>query len=169
MSNSIVGKIVACIILIVLCFIVGAQAAESAKVSLVYFVMICGGLFMLIMGPRCWMLIFLLPSIVAVLPIPGAIGSYDKAFLVCAGVAVYWLFMWTMGYVKIRWRGMLLLDMLAFLSFALMVASYLKKPVSILALGIDSDYIGGAPYGYAIGAFIYYMALSCIPMPVAQL
>ena len=169
MSNSIVGKIVACIILIVLCFIVGAQAAESAKVSLVYLVMICGGLFMLIMGPRCWMLIFLLPSIVAVLPIPGAIGSYNKAFLVGAGVAVYWLFMWPMGYVKIQWRGMLLLDMLAFLSFALMVASYLKKPVSILALGIDSDYIGGAPYVYAIGAFIYYMALSCIPMPVAQL
>ncbi len=169
MSSSLVGKVIACIILVALCFVVGAQAAESVKDSLVYLVMICGGLFMLIMGARSWMLIFLLPPIVAVLPLPGFLGAYNKEFLVGAIVAPYWLFMWAMGYVKIRWRGLMLLDILAFISFALMVGAYLKKPVSIHALGLDSDYIGGAPYGYAIGAFIYYLALSCIPIPIAQL
>lgn len=169
MSGSIVSKILACVVVVLFCFIIGARAADGAISSLAIIVGLVGAVFMLVMGARSWMLIFLLPPIVAALPLPGALGSYNKTFLVGAVVAVYWLFMWAMGYVKIRWRGLLLLDILAFLSFALMVASYLKKPVSVLALGIESDYIGGAPYVYAIGAFIYYIALSCIPMPVAQL
>lgn len=169
MSGSIVSKILACVVVVLFCFIIGARAADGAISSLAIIVGLVGAVFMLVMGARSWMLIFLLPPIVAALPLPGALGLYNKSFLVGAVVAVYWLFMWAMGYVKIRWRGLLLLDILAFLSFALMVASYLKKPVSVFALGIESDYIGGAPYVYAIGAFIYYIAISCIPMPVAQL
>ncbi len=169
MSGSIVSKILACVVVVLFCFIIGARVADGAISSLAIIVGLVGAVFMLVMGARSWMLIFLLPPIVDALPLPGALGSYNATFMVCAVVAVYWLFMWAMGYVKIRWRGLLLLDILAFISFALMVASYLKKPVSVLALGIESDYIGGTPYVYAIGAFIYYIALSCIPMPVAQL
>ena len=77
--------------------------------------------------------------------------------------------MWGMGYVKIRWRSMWLLDILVFLSFAMMVAAYIKRPISIQILGLDADHVGGSVFIWAIGAFFYYMALSCIPMQSNQL
>lgn len=165
MSNSIVGKIVACIILIVLCFIVGAQAAESAKESVALIVAIVGGIFVLVMGPRCWMLIFLLPPLLNILPLPG----FNRTYMVCFVVLPYWLCMWGMGYVKIRWRGLFLLDLLVLVMFSLMVAAFIKRPVTILAMGLDIDNVGGAVYAYAIAGVVCYLTYSIIPISFLQL
>ena len=169
MAGSIVGKVLACIVLVVLCFIIGAQAAESAASSMVIIAAVVGVVFMLIMGPRSWMLLFLLPPIVRVLSLSGSMEKMNPTFLVAMIVLGYWIVMWGMGYVKIRWRSMWLLDTLALLSFALMLAAYIKRPVSVNALGIDTDNVGGRPYILAVGAFIYYLAISCIPMKTHQI
>lgn len=167
MSGSIVGKILLCVIVVILCFVIGAQAAESIMSSLIVITAIVGIVFMLVMGPRSWMLLFLLPPLIRLLP--GPQRAINAAYVVAPAILVYWIIMWGMGYVKIRWRSMWLLDLLAFLSFALMVAAYIKRPVSVQILGLDTDNIGGAVFGWTIGAFFYYMALSCIPMQANQL
>ncbi len=167
MSGSIVGKILLCVIVVILCFIIGVQAAESIVSSMTVVMAVVGTVFMLIMGPRSWMLIFLLPPLVGLLP--GPFRLIHSAYVVAPAILVYWIIMWGMGYVRIRWRSMWLLDILVFLSLAMMVAAYIKRPVSVQILGLDTDYIGGRVFVWAIGACIYYMALSCIPMQSNQL
>lgn len=169
MAGSIVGKVLACIVLVVLCFIIGAQAAESAASSMVIIAAVVGVVFMLIMGPRSWMLLFLLPPIIQVLPLPYSLARFNNHYLVAIVVLGYWIVMWGMGYVKMRWRSMWVLDALAFFIFSLVVASYIKKPISINVLGMDTDNIGGRPYVLAIGAFIYYLTISFIPVKNEQL
>lgn len=169
MSNSIVGKIVACIILIVLCFIVGAQAAESAKESAALIVAIVGAIFVLVMGPRCWMLIFLLPAVLTVLPLPGEIIVLIKRNFIAVCVLFYWIIMWGMGYVKIRWRSLWGLDLLVLVSAALMIASYVRNPVSLSMLGVEMDSVGGSVYILAFCVVVFYLAISIIPMEHKQL
>ena len=82
MAGSIVGKVLACIVLVVLCFIIGAQAAESAASSMVIIAAVVGVVFMLIMGPRSWMLLFLLPPIIQVLPLPYSLARFNNHYLV---------------------------------------------------------------------------------------
>ncbi len=164
MAQNIVGKIVACLLLVLLCFVIGAQAAESAKSTLMLVVGLVGVVFMLVVGTRSWILLFLLPPLLAVLPLPGGLKDIGGGFLVACVVLPYWLFMWAMGYVKVRWRGLLALDILFLALLCLMVAAYIKRPVAIQALGLDFDNIGGKIYFVAIGALVYYLALSLIPI-----
>lgn len=164
MSHNIVFKIVSCLALVVLCFILGAEAAESAMTSLTLVVGVVGTVVMLVLGARSWMLLFLLPSVLNVLPLPGALKSVGSGFLVACVVLPYWLFMWAMGYVKIRWRGLMVLDILFLVLLCLMIAAYIRRPVTIQALGLDFDNIGGKVYFVAIGALVYYLAFSLIPI-----
>ena len=169
MAGSVVGKILSCVVLIVLCFILGAQAAESAVLSVAYIAAIVGAVFMLILGPRCWMLLFLLPPVLGVLPLPDSLKTIAMQFLVAPVILAYWIAMWAMGYVKIRWRSLLLLDLLIFLVVVFLFAAYLKNPVSIAVLGLDTDTVGGKVYVAALGMIIHYIALSCIPMEYGKL
>lgn len=169
MSHSIVGKIVSGIVLVVLFFILGSEAAENAKMSLVLVAGLVGAVMMLVLGARSWMLLFLLPPLLTVLPLPGGFREIGKPFLVAAVILPYWIFMWCMGYAKMRWRSVWVLDLLAFLSFALMIAAYIRRPVSVLALGLDTDTVGGRPYIVAAGALIYYVALSSIDLKTKKL
>ncbi len=164
MSHSIIGKIIACIILVLLCFVIGAQAAEGAKGSLVILVAIVGVFFMLVMGSRSWMLLFLIPPIMQLLPLPG-----NKTFLISGVVLVYWVILWAMGYVRIRWRSLWFLDILFLLSVALMVAAFIRRPVTVVFLGLEMDNIGGAVYAVVAGAVVHYVTLSIIPVSYAQM
>lgn len=169
MSSSLIGKVLPCIILIVLCFVIGVQTAEDAKSSLVLVAALIGAVLMLIAGRRSWMMLFLLPPVVSVLPLPGGFQTINKAFLVAPCVLGYWLAMWTMGFVKIRWRALWVLDFFVFALIALLVAAYIKKPVTVLALGLDFDNIGGKVYIIGLLGLVYYLAMSCIPVTYAQL
>lgn len=168
MAQNIVGKIVACLLLVLLCFVIGAQAAESAKSTLMLVVGLVGVVFMLVVGTRSWMLLFLLPPLLSALPLPGVIKGIGTGPLVACVVLPYWIFMWAMGYVRMRWRGLFLLDFIILVLVVLMVASFIKRPVAIQALGLDFDNIGGRVYFVAIGAVVYYIALSCIPVRYQQ-
>lgn len=156
--------IISGIIQIVLCFIVGVYAAESAISSAAIIALIMGALLLILAGKRCWWLIFLLGPVVDILPLPGGFGSIPGAMCVAFVVLAYWLLLWGMGYVKIKWRSFLLLDFLVLALLAYVVATYIRRPVSINILGLDTDVIGGADYVYYLCAFAFYLTLSCIPL-----
>ena len=167
-GNGLKG-IIAGIILVVLCFIVGAQAAESAVSSAVIIAAVVGALALILMGKRCWWLIFLLGPVVDVLPLPGPLSTIPGPMYMAFAVLAYWLLLWAMGHVKIKWRSFLLLDLLVLALAVYVVAAYIRRPVSINFLGLETDTQGGADYVYYACAFVCYLTLSCIPMEKEEL
>lgn len=167
-GNGLKG-IIAGIILVVLCFGVGAQASEDAVSSLAVVVAFLGLFGILIFGSKSWMLLFLLPPLLELVPWPGAFAAVPMEFYAAALVLLYWLVMWGMGYVKIRWRSLAMMDIAVLLLTIVMVAAYIRRPVSVRFLGMDGDDIGGSEYVYYIMALVFYLALSVIPMPLKQL
>lgn len=168
MQNSVVKNVLAALALVVLCFVVGSEAAENAKSSLAIVAAIVGALFLIWLGPRCWVLVFLLPPVMRFLPLPGKLAELPVAFVICSGILCYWLLMCGMGYTKFKWRSMLVMDILIFAVFAYMVASYVRYPVSLNVLGLDVEYVGGKEYVWCIVATMYYIAVSCIPCSYNQ-
>lgn len=169
MQGSRLKGVIAGIILVVLCFIIGAYAAESAVSSAAIIAAIVGVLVLILAGKRCWWLIFLLGPVVGLLPLPGPLSSIPGPMYMAFAVLAYWLLLWAMGHVKIKWRSFLLLDLLVLALAVYLVAVYIRHPVSIAFLGLDTDTMGGADYVYYACAFVYYLTLSCIPMEKEEL
>lgn len=167
-GNGLKG-IIAGILLVVLCFIVGAQASEDAVSSLAVVVAFLGLFGILVFGSKSWMLLFLLPPLLELVPLSGALAAVPMEFYAAALVLLYWIVMWGMGYVKIRWRSLAAMDIAVLLLTVVMVAAYIRRPVSVLFLGMEGDNVGGAEYVYYVMALIFYLTLSVIPMPLKQL
>lgn len=168
MPNAIIKNVMALLVLVVLCIVIGAQAAESRTVAAGIIVALVGGSFMIWLGPRCWILIFLVPPVMALLPLPGKLAAIPVSFLVGLVVLVYWFIMWGMGYVRFRWRGLLVLDLLVLAMLAYMLFSYVRNPVSMLIFGVDSEYVGGKEYVYCALGCLFYLTISCIPCSYEQ-
>lgn len=168
MPNAIVKNVLVSIFLVVLCIVIGAQASESKVTAVGIIVALAGICFMLWIGPRCWVLIYLLPPIMEFVPLPGKIGTLPISFLIGLGVFAYWIVMWGMGYVRFKWRGLLVLDLLVLLMFGYMVSSYIRHPVSMAVFGYDAEFIGGKEYVWCILATIFYIAISAIPCSYQQ-
>lgn len=169
MPNTIVKNVLACLILVVLCIVIGAEAAEDSKSSVGIIIALVGICFMLWVGKRSWALIYLMPPLLSLIPLPGRFASIPLAYTIGSVVLVYWFVMWGMGYVKFRWRGLLLLDLVVFGLFFYMVASYVRHPVSMGVLGFETEYVGGKEYVFALTGTLFYLAISVIPCTYAQL
>lgn len=169
MPNAIVKNVLVSIILVVLCIVIGAQAAESTSASMGIIIALVGGCFMLWLGPRSWVLLFLVPPVMEVLPLPGRLAEVPVSYIVGLVICIYWFIMWGMGYVKYRWRGYLPLDIIMLLMFCYMVASYVRYPVSMAIFGYDSDYVGGKEYIFCILAAIYYLTVSTVDCEYKQI
>ena len=168
MPNAIVRNVLASLILVVLCFVIGAQAAENSKMSVGIIVALVGVVFMLWLGSRCWVLIYLLPPVVSLMPVPGKIGELPLPFLVGIPVLGYWMLMSVMGYTRFRWRGLWLLDIPLLVFFIYFAATFVRHPVSMAMFGWDTEYVGGREYAWCICAYIYYVAISIIPCQYEQ-
>ena len=169
MQNSIVRNVLLSIILVVMCIVVGAEAAEDTKSALAIIGSLVGVMFMVWMGPRCWTLLYLVPPVMTLLPLPGKIGTFPVGFVVAVVVLVYWLIMRAMGYVRFRWRGLLMMDFLVLMVFLYMCISFYMHPVSMAVFGWEADYVGGKEYVWCIVATLYYLAISCVPCTYQQL
>lgn len=168
MGGNAVKTIVLLMVLVVLSFLIGAQVSDGIKESFGAFAVVAGvGLLfvMLWLGTNSWKLLYWLPPILS-LPY---INLLYASFLVAGGVLVYWAVMRIMGYVRFTWHGYLLLDGIVLLLFLYMVASYYRNPVVIRFIDIDYEYVGGQSYMVAIGALVYYVTLSCIPVKYDEL
>ena len=169
MPNSIVKNVLVCLILVVLCIVIGAEAAESSQVAVGIICALVGAVFMIWLGPRCWVLLYLVPPVMSLLPLPGKIGTFPVAFVVALVVLFSWCIMWVMGYVRFKWRSLLGMDFLILLVLVYMACSFNRHPVSMAVFGWDAEYVGGKEYVWCVVATVYYLAISCVPCNYKQL
>lgn len=162
MNASVIRNAVVAIVLVLVCILVGSYAAEDKNISAFMIAGIVGMIFMLVMGKRSWMLLYLLPPLVPFLPL-GILARLPAAFLVAGFILAYWTLMWIMGYVRFTWRSLPALDYITLTLFLYFLLTFYWHPVSINALGIDAEYVGGKEYIWCLLAVIYYVTLSCIP------
>ena len=162
MNASIIRNAVVAIVLVLVCILVGSYTAEDKNISVFMLAGIVGVIFMLIMGKRSWALLYLLPPLVSFLPL-GILERLPAAFLVAGPILAYWALMWIMGYVRFKWRSLPALDYITLALLLYYLLTFYWHPVSINALGIDAEYVGGKEYAWCLLMPIYYVSLSSIP------
>lgn len=162
MNAIAIRNVVIAIVLVLFCILIGSYAAEDKNVSVFLIAGIVGFIFMVILGRRAWTLLYLLPPLVAFLPL-GILQRLPAGFLVAGFVLVYWAMMWIMGYVKFKWRALPALDAIVLALFLYYLLTFYWHPVSINELGIEAEYVGGKEYVWCVLAAVYYVTLSCIP------
>lgn len=170
MGSDLTRKLIVILLMAALAFVIGSNAADGRLQEAVTPVTFVVGVFVfLYMGRKCWWLIFLVPALQSFLPI-NSIAGLPLAQLVTASVFVYWLLMSSMGYVTIKWRSLIWLDIPIFAFFLYFAYTYYLHPVSIGMLGgWESEAIGGKDYIFMLLAATTYCAISLIPCSLSQL
>lgn len=162
MNGNVVRSIVMIMVLAVLSVIIGSQTTDSVRDSFGAFVVIgaiVAAFLLLLIGEKIWKLMYFIPAALTGCPL-----VFGQARLLRFGIPVAIFFcavvMWGMGHMKLRWRTVLSLDLSVLLMTVIMVASFIRFPVSINALGLDTDFIGGAEYAWFVAATLYYIGIS---------
>lgn len=170
MGSDLTKKLIIVILMAVLAFVVGSNAADGKfQQAIMPATCVVGVFAFLFLGKRCWWLIFLVPALQSFLPIPSVFGL-PLSQLVTLCVFVYWLLMATMGYVTIKWRSLIWLDVPIFIFFLYFAFTYYLHPVSIGMLGgSEVEEVGGKDYIYMLLALCTYCAISLIPCSLDQL
>ena len=162
MNATAIRNVIVAIVLVLFCILVGSYAAEDKNVSVFMLAGIVGFIFMVVLGRRSWVLLYLLPPVLVFLPL-GILGKLPAGFLVAGFVLAYWALMWIMGYVQFKWRALPALDCIVLALFLYYLLTFYWHPVSINELGIEAEYVGGKEYVWCLLAVVYYVTLSCIP------
>lgn len=171
MGNNAVKTIVLVMVLVVLSIVVGAQVSDGMKASFGAFATI-GAIavmfVMLLLGVNSWRLIFFAPPLLAFFAylLPGGF-PLDQIAIIALGV--YWVLMSLMGYVRFRVRFLPFMDVFVLALTLYMAVSFYKHPVSINALGMDGDMVGGKDYFTAVCAVLAYVVLSVLPWQLESL
>lgn len=168
MSGNAVKTIVLLMVLVVLSILIGAQVSDGIKESFGAFAVVACVVLLFVMlwlGTNSWKLLYWLPPI---LSLPFISIPYG-AFIVAGGVLIYWAVMRIMGYVRFTWHGYWLLDGIVLVLFLYMAVSFYRHPVVLRIMDVDYEYIGGQDYIAVIGALVYYVTLSCIPVQYSEL
>ena len=162
MNAIAIRNVIVAIVLVLFCILIGSYAAEDKNVSVFMIAGIVGFIFMVVLGRRSWVLLYLLPPVVGFLPL-GILERLPAGFLVAGFVLAYWTLMWIMGYVRFKWRALPALDAIVLTVFLYYLLTFYWHPVSINELGIEAEYVGGKEYVWCVLAVVYYVTLSCIP------
>lgn len=166
MSSSLFKGIVIFILLIALAFVVGSLAADGAKFALVPIALICGFFGILLLGKHCWVLAFALPPLVNMLEI-SIVQNFPVGYIVSGFLLAYWLLMWVMGYVKVTWNSIPLLDIFTFIFIAYFLSTWVRHPVTLNVLVNEITHegdaiIGGKEYIWCIAGACCYIYLSIL-------
>lgn len=162
MNATAIRNVIVAIVLVLFCILIGSYAAEDKNVSVFMVASIVGFIFMVVLGRRSWVLLYLLPPVFVFLPL-GILGKLPAGFLVAGFLLAYWTLMWIMGYVQFKWRALPALDAIVLALFLYYLLTFYWHPVSINELGIEAEYVGGKEYVWCLLAVVYYVTLSCIP------
>lgn len=164
MGSSITKNLVAFLVLIVLAFLVGIMAADSAKSAALIIFGIAGLAGVVAMGRHVWMLMFIL------VPIGQAVPVYQLPwyFVFIAVLLIYWCILAVVGHARFTWRKMPGADLFVFAFLAYMVVTIFRHPASSTVinnfLGIKTDLVTtGLEYPLTFAVLFFYIAYSCIP------
>lgn len=164
MGSSIVRNIIGAILLIVLSFIIGIMAADSAKEAALIIIAAAAIIGIIAMGKHVWITLFILPPICRILP---SFGNIPVSYALYTAVLLYWLLLRLLCYVKFTWRKLIGADLIVIALTIMMGAAFYSRPASIEALNnlldIKTDYIAGSAFPVFIFSTIQYICFSSIP------
>lgn len=170
MGGNAVKTIVLLMVLVVLSILIGVQVSDGIKESFGAFAVVSGVVLLFVMlwlGTNSWKLLYYLPPVLSLLPIN--LVAFPHAYLVAIVLLVYWSVMCIMGYARFTWFGHGLLDCTICIVMMYMAISYYRHPVMLEMIDVDYEYVGGREYVFAIGAGIYYITISSIPVRYEEL
>ena len=162
MNATAIRNVIVVIVLALLCILIGSYAAEDKNISVIMLAGMVGVAFMVFLGKKSWVILYLLPPLVGFLPL-GILNALPASFLVAGVVLMYWMLMWIMGYVRFKWRPLPALDAIVLLVLVYYILTFYWHPVAINSLGIEAEYVGGKEYVWCLLAVVYYVTLSCVP------
>lgn len=163
MESGVIQKTIVAIVLIVLAFIAGSMVADSRTSALMFIGGVAGVAFVIMLGRRCWWLIFLAPPLLNLVPL-GIVQRMPVGFAVGGCIMMYWVALTLIGAARMRWRGLGMLDFSLGLVVLLFIYSYVCHPVVVgYFADFDTTEVGGQEYLWCICATIYYVSLSLIP------
>lgn len=169
MESGVIQKTIVAFVLIVLAFIAGSMVAESRAGSLIFVGAVASVAFVVMLGRRCWWLIFLAPPLLNLVPL-GIVQRMPVGFAVGGAVMMYWIMLSMIGAVRMKWRSLPVMDFVVALVFLLFVYSYICHPVIMgYFADFDETVVGGQEYLWCAFACIYYISLSLIPCSKSEL
>ncbi len=163
MSANAIRTICIITFLVVFSFILGSYAVDGTKVPFMIFGAIAGLFVLNFLGSKCWVLIFLAPPFLNLLPL-GALGQLGPGYLVGIAILAYWLFLFFMRKVRLAWNGYWPLDLVVILLFCYFASVFIRFPASVKALGLETDFVGGKEYITCVAATLFYFAMSILPL-----
>ena len=163
MGNNGVKNIILMVILVVLSFFLGIQAADGASAPIMLIGALVGIFGLLYLGERVWMAIYLAPPFIPLIGIPSPNVIYWPAVCAC-GIFGYWIIMRVMGYVHMRWQGQIIIDTLCAIILIYMGITFYRHPVGFGGIDFGTDTIGGRAYILAIECGLGFIGCSLIPM-----
>lgn len=168
MSFKIIQRLILGIILVVLSFVLGAEAAEGTKTPIL--ILLSLGLLFSInwLGRRAWVIIFIAPLVSIYLPL-GSLHKLSPGYLASSAILGYYLILYMMGYVNLKWRKLWFFDSLIAIVFIIVLIHYIQRPVGVSGLGAVNGELGGREYLACLLATIFYIAVSLIPLPAERL
>ncbi len=172
MGSGVLKTIVVLILLVALAFVAGSMAADGIKQALLPSVLVFGVMVILCLGRNCWILAFVLPPILSLLNFGG--GKMPLAQLVSVALLGYWLVMSVMGYAKMTWNKLPVIDFAVFLFGIYFLSTWFVHPVKLNTFVnqiTDEGYaqVGGAEYIWCITSLMTYIFISILPLSLKRL
>lgn len=161
------------LLLAVLAFVAGSLASENAVGALAPTAVILGLFFLIYLGKNCWILVFIVPPVLSTIDL-SILRGFPVAFMVCGVVLVYMLLLSMMGYLKLKWNYVPIIDYLTLVLCIYFLSTWVRHPVEVNAFVSITDFgedsiVGGKEYIWCIGAIVCYVALSLVPIQLSTL
>lgn len=153
------------LLLAILAFVAGSLASENAVGALAPTGIILGLFFLIYLGKNCWVLVFIVPPLLSVLGV-SLFRNFPISYVICDVVLFYMIILYMMGYIKIRWNGLLFIDLCALIFVLYIVSTYIRHPVTMKILTNITDFgyanVGGKEYLYLIAVSLCYITISLL-------
>lgn len=161
------------LLLAILAFVAGSLASENAVGALAPTAVILGLFFLIYLGKNCWILVFIVPPVLSTIDL-SILRGFPVAFMVCGVVLVYMLLLSMMGYLKLKWNYVPIIDYITLVLCIYFLSTWVRHPVEINAFVSITDFgedsiVGGKEYIWCIGAIVCYVALSLVPIQLSTL